>query len=314
MVATDTPLEVNEACTHPRAKHRHGTYACYILDKCRCVPCRAARSDAGRVQQRNKNYADHGALEYAVFVDASEAVAHVRQLLDAGLGFKEVARRAGVAASSVGAMLWPTPSRGREVRTKCKRETRDRLLAVPIPGPSDLKPGNLVDPEPSTNRVRALVHIGYSIMELARRADVDSQRLRWVVNGSRNLTTSATHRKVEDLFKQLWNQPNRPTDWHAAAAASRSRNLGDRNGWPMPLDLDDDGHIIEPASIEDIPAAVRGGRRPVDLNEFVFLVKARTPLQEAARRAGTASLGHIRKLANEQQRPDVIRLLEQLAS
>jgi hypothetical protein len=93
------------------------------------------------VRRKNYELANPGNERFVVWVPADAALAHVKELMAAGLGYKTIARRAGVAASSVGALLFPTPSRGRGVRQKIRAVTRDRLLAVPVPGPEGLLPG-----------------------------------------------------------------------------------------------------------------------------------------------------------------------------
>ena len=34
-MTTTSPGPLNEACRCPRARHRHGTRACYVADRCR---------------------------------------------------------------------------------------------------------------------------------------------------------------------------------------------------------------------------------------------------------------------------------------
>lgn len=245
MTAFDTPTTYNTACPHPRAEHRHGTYACYTLDKCRCKECSKAAVAYRGWETRRRAYARANPNEerYQPYVDAAPVVAHLDALQAAGLSYKEVARRAGVAASSLSAMLWATPSRGRRRRTRVSRKTRYKVLAVPIPTPEQLLDGRRITAVPTTNRLRALQSIGYSLLELARRAGIDHQRLRRAAAHPELTTTVRTHKAVAALFAELWATPNEPVEWRSKIAASRARNVAHDAGYPMPIDLNDAGYL-----------------------------------------------------------------------
>jgi DNA-binding NarL/FixJ family response regulator len=43
---------VRRDCTHPRARHVHGTRVAYVKDRCRCTDCTAANTAAGRAVHR----------------------------------------------------------------------------------------------------------------------------------------------------------------------------------------------------------------------------------------------------------------------
>jgi hypothetical protein len=43
-------------CTHPQARHRHGTRTAYVKDHCRCVDCTAANTAASRTASRELNH------------------------------------------------------------------------------------------------------------------------------------------------------------------------------------------------------------------------------------------------------------------
>lgn len=99
----------------------HGTRAKYVLDHCHCGPCTEANRVYARMRDRASRRPDEG-LEPA-YVDAAEAVAHVRWLATQGVGTRQVCDQAGVARSAVLKLL-------NGDRTRARRTTIDKLLAV----------------------------------------------------------------------------------------------------------------------------------------------------------------------------------------
>lgn len=255
MTEFDKPTTPNEACTHKKATHVHGTYACYVLDKCRCGDCRAAVVAYRRDEVRRRNYVAHGRKEYARLVDAGPARAHVRALMAAGLGTKQIYKRAGVGHTVIHGLIWGRPDRnGGKPTPRISRSVEARILAVPIPGPSQLAGGAKVDPQPSINRLRALMHLGYSINRLAEFAGLDHQRFHGLTSGRHTTTSASTHAAIEQLFKRLWNTRPVPRDRFGQGSITRSVKYAEKRGWPMPLDLDDDGYLLTDDLEEDVEA------------------------------------------------------------
>jgi hypothetical protein len=79
---------------------RHGQRATYIVDGCRCLPCRAANSAYGTRRVRQRAY---GRVAY---VDAAPARAHLEFPRAAGMGHRTIAKRAGGGHGSVSALLY----------------------------------------------------------------------------------------------------------------------------------------------------------------------------------------------------------------
>lgn len=232
---------LNPACTHKRTTHAHGTHACYTIDKCRCDLCRMAATAYERLRRAGLFDAEIGIGERRL-VDATEAVAHIRTLQAAGLGWQQIAKRAGVDPSCVYPLIWGRPDRHHgKPRTKCRPATRDAILAVPIPTIDELQPGRVVDGQPTMNRIRALHHLGYGAKTIADLAGIDHQPIYRALDGS--ATTVRTHTSIADLFNQLSLTPRPAVDWHDKAAATRARNIATKHAWPAPLDLDEDGYL-----------------------------------------------------------------------
>jgi hypothetical protein len=197
---------------------------------------------AARVHRQRLMYAQFDPEKYAAYVDASSAVTHLRALQAAGLGWKSAAKRAGLTPSVIYPLLYGKPDRnGGKPRTKCRKATRAAILAVPVPAPEELLGGQTIDPTPSLNRVRALMRIGYSMSQIAREADVDHQVIRYL--RSRPSTSVRTHKAVRTAFRRLGMTPNAPTEWRAKIAANRSISRAIGEGFPSPLDLDEDGYF-----------------------------------------------------------------------
>jgi len=250
--------------------------------------------------------------KYAAFVSADTARAHLGDLQAAGLGYKAIAARSGVAPSAIGAILWGDPARGRGLRENIRSTTRDRLLAIPVPSIDALKRGQYVTAVPASNRVRALHHIGYSLHEIARLTNLDHQRVRHVANHPEAGTRVETHVAIAALFAARWNKPHNPTERFAAVSATRSRNAAQRNGWPMPIDLDEDGYLETDPVIDDHDEETPKRSR-VDFDELVFLVRSGATVEEAARRVGTSPT-NLPVLAARHDRHDVVDLLRKVAA
>jgi len=291
-------LHLNTACTCKRANHMHGTRVCYIVDKCRCDLCRAANNMAARVHRERHLYAQYDPEKYAAYVDASGALAHIRTLQAAGLGWKTVAQRAGLSASVIYPLIYGKADRnGGKPRTKVRKATRTAILAVPVPAPEELRAGQRIDPTPTLNRVRALMRIGYSMNHIAREAGVDHQVIRYL--RSRPSTSVRTHNAVRAAFRRLGMTPNAPTEWRAKIAANRSISRAIAEGYPSPLDLDDDGYIAD-LDADDVQRSWG-----VDLNEWLHLVRGGEDVARAAERLGVA-IKAIEKRAYRDNRPDVL--------
>ena len=103
---------------------QHGTRAKYVVEQCRCEPCKDANRRYNRDRQRNERRAQLGIEELNVaYVDCSEARDHLRWLSSIGIGKRTVHQVTGVALSSIDRI------RSGE-RTKARKHTIDRILAV----------------------------------------------------------------------------------------------------------------------------------------------------------------------------------------
>lgn len=223
-------------CLHKKANHQHGTRACYVLDRCRCEPCSKATSDAENERRRIKAYG-----RYAKYVDADPVRLHVRELMDSGIGLKQIVKLGAASQGTLWKLMYGktqadgtrTPSR------RVLRTTAERLYALE-PDPANLAGGALIDQTGTARRLQALVAIGYSQRTLATRLGIthDGNFLP-LVHGSRRVT-KATAEKVAALYGELSMLPVVGHDWHTRSSASLARRRARDLGWLPPLAWDDD--------------------------------------------------------------------------
>ncbi len=284
-----------QPCTHKIARHEHGTYERFTLDHCHCDPCRNAKLTYEAERRRRKAYG------HQPYVDARPAAEHVRALMAAGMGWKRVARAAGLAEAVVYPLLYGRHDRnGGKPRTKARKATVDAILAVPLPTLDNLAAGLPTNPTGTARRVQALACLGWSVGQVATHAGVDRQAIDRALRGQ-GITVS-TARAVRDAYDRLWNAAPPESDQHERIAASRTRNRATRLGWVPPVAWDDDA-IDDP---DATPAVVDSDKRQgADLDEFLFLVRTGEHPARAASRLGV-SLGAIERAAIRNQRQDVM--------
>src|SRR5436305_6578807 len=87
---------VTRACTHPHARHRHGTRPAYVKDRCRCTDCTAANTAASRTATRERIYG-----RWHPYVDAGPVREHIAALRTAGIGVERIGQLAGLSVSHV---------------------------------------------------------------------------------------------------------------------------------------------------------------------------------------------------------------------
>lgn len=124
MKLIDRPLraEVGVASHDGRSMtYAHGQHAAYVLDKCRCEPCRLSNREYERDRNRR--------LEPA-YVLATEARAHVAWLSTQGIGRKQVARVSGVAHGALCKLMFGDPQRGSGPSKRIRWRTHEAIMAV----------------------------------------------------------------------------------------------------------------------------------------------------------------------------------------
>ncbi len=179
-------------CHHKRTTHVHGTHACYVLDRCRCIPCMTSNTDYERTRSRRHAYG-----RFDTYTDSQPVREHITHLMTAGLGLKRIAELGGVSNATLGKILYGTAN-----RAPTRRVTRDvatKVLAVTAT-PAALAGGAKVPGTGTTRRLQALMTLGWSQTQLANRLGLTMRNLAPLLHGKRG-TTAATARAVTDLYE-----------------------------------------------------------------------------------------------------------------
>lgn len=284
-------------CHHKIAQHEHGTYVAYKLDHCRCHACVNANTEYVRGLVRRIAYGR------PAYVPTAPAVAHIRALQTAGLGWKRIAHLAGLDSSAVYPLLYGRPDRnGGQPRTKARPETVAAILAVPMPSLDDLGSAVGVPAVGTARRLRALVAAGWSVSQVAARIpDGDRQALDDAIGGVLTVT-ALTARRVRDVYAQLENLAPPERTIGERGAASRARRRAERAGWLAPAwwdadTIDDPGHTPDTSTTHGVAAR---------LDDYVLLVRTGEQPDCAARRCGWASRAEVEVTARRHERLDVL--------
>lgn len=259
--ASGTVRDCTHLDDHGQPRHRHGERNAYVIDRCRCRPCR----DAARVYENRRN--KDRAYGREAYVDARPVRTHIEQLQAQGMGWKRIAHAAGLDTSVVWKLLYGDATRGQAPTKRVMPKTADALLAVTL----DLAPGATIDPTGTTRRLQALVAMGWSQSQLATRLGMLLQNLAPVIHGRRGVT-KATADAVQALYDELWSTPAPPSGRHGAVPI-RVRNYAARMGWVGPLAWDDDT-IDDPAARPDTgqPDTGLGSHRRLHVEDVEWLL------------------------------------------
>lgn len=298
-------------CTHTRVTHTHGTHACYVLDRCRCVPCRDANTAYERDRVRQHAYG-----RWVGLVDAEPSRRRVQQLRDQGYGLKTIALRVRVSHGALTKLMY-----GIDGRPPSRRVTPDverRILAFQ-PTVDALADGATLEACGAARRLRALVAIGWSQTKLADRVGITLANLNLIALGKQTRVTARVHRAVTNVYDELWNTPPVAADRWAAASITRAKQTAAGHGWPPPLAWDDDT-IDEP---DATPEGIRTGQpRPigtgVDADDIIWWLEqeplataeqigGRFGLTRGAVRVALARAGRADQIAQLNRNADLIR-------
>lgn len=231
-------------CLHKEADHQHGTYACYVLDQCRCLPCTRATADYEQDRTRQQAYGRWSGL-----VDAAPARAHIQALLDQGMGLKQIQRQ-GISTGTLTKLLYGIDrpdGTHRPPAARIKPATEQKLLAVDL----RLAEGARVDATGSIRRIRALVALGWSQAKLADLLGITRANFHFAT-GRRAQCTHGNAQAIARLYDDLSMTLPPENNHRDRIAASRARRYAKARGWLPPLGLDDerlDDPTYEPESL-----------------------------------------------------------------
>lgn len=247
-IPTD-PDRTPKPCTHPLARHEHGTRVAYVRDRCRCVECTEAAKLYERARTRARIYGR------ASYVDAQPVKDHIAALVASGISVKQIAATTGLG-STVSRIVYGAPDRGRAETKRVHRATAAKILAVKVGDRDLVAEGRPVDGTGTARRIQALALMGWSVPQIAQRAGKTPGTLRRALSGA--TVKADTARAVSAAYDQLWSTPA-----PASAASTRTRNRAAREGWAPPLAWDDDT-IDDPAATPAETARPGAGTRQRD--------------------------------------------------
>lgn len=165
--------------------HRqHGTHVKYVIDKCRCEPCR----EGNRIYERER-----AARLTPPYVSAAPARRHVEHLAAGGVGLKTIAKASGVSHGALSKLMYGTGTRGPSKRIR--PETSAKILAVT---PRDAADGARIDAGPSWEILDALIAQGMPKSQIAERLGQKGPGLQL----SRDVVTARNARAVAELGRE----------------------------------------------------------------------------------------------------------------
>jgi len=160
MSVTDRPTVPNDTCEHKVADHMHGTHACYVLDRCRCPDCSASNA----AYERSRSLWLAGVKPHP-YTDARPVRAHVKSLMDEGMGLKRIRDVSGVPSGVLWKLVYGKKVKGRQRPSKqVRRDTARKLLATHL----DLAAGAKVPVVEARSIVDELIARGWTKTSIAR--------------------------------------------------------------------------------------------------------------------------------------------------
>lgn len=267
----------------------HGKRSTYVAG-CRCAPCTEANRVAQAAWARRRLYGVEPSM-----TDAQPVREHVQQLMAQGMGWRMIAKAAGVGTTTMGSLLYGrnrllADGRREPPSRRMHSETAARIMAVEL----TLADGAVVDATGTVRRLQALVAAGTSQSDLASRLGMLEANFGRLVNADplQTQVTVKTRAAVAALYEQLWNP---------ACPDSRAVAHARRKGWPPPMAWDDET-IDDPNAVPE-GVGPAGARRAFD--EVVWRRELGEPLEVIARDLGIRLDSLERNLARHHARSAV---------
>ncbi|MDJ0337443.1 hypothetical protein [Cryobacterium sp. PH31-O1] len=228
--------------------HRHAlSGTCYVIGKCRCIPCTAAmtiRAKARRKAQVFGRY-DNG------LVDAGPVRDHIAYLQANGMGWKRIGVVSGVGSTGVSSLVYgrkggPDDPRKGEVLKRTSRAKAEKILAV-RPELHLLATGAPIPARGTHRRVQALVTRGWSQSKIAVLVGVNRGNFGAMMQ--QQAVSAGFALKMIAVYDRLWNTAPPHDEWRDRIAWARSIRYAAERRWVPPLGWDDiDTDRVPPTS------------------------------------------------------------------
>ena len=161
------------------------------------------------------------------WVDATPARSQVQAYAREGIGYRQIARLAGIHESTINTLLYGNPRN--PPPTRIQATTAAAILAVRAV-PEQLSGNTRVDATGTLRRLQALVAAGWSQPRLARHLGMRQPNFSTLML-HQDKVSLATVRAVIALYDELWNEPPPERCRAEKYAATRARNYARKRGW-----------------------------------------------------------------------------------
>jgi lambda repressor-like predicted transcriptional regulator len=240
----------------------HGTYSRYGRHGCRCDACR----EAGRTYRRLRGYDRVNGITRRI--DPTPTRTHAQLLIARGWTQAQISVASGLHSAQVSEVL------AGKYATISHR-TAAAILAVALdstPPPSC----GLVDATGTRRRLQALMVLGHTLPDVARRAGVGVSSLQQTTRGQWVQIRAASAAKVTLVYREL-SLVSAPPSLHA----EKARNDAMARGWYGPMAWED---IDDPACVPDRDAPT--APRHVNADDVAALADQGLDDAEIGRRLG----------------------------
>lgn len=249
----------------------HGTHAKYVVDRCKCEPCRDANRRYELARRRAMARPDEAWVPY---VPAQKARAHIAELAAAGVGLKTIAKLARVPHGSLTKLVYGDRARRMGPSKRIRPETERKILSVTVADVIAEGGAQKIPAGPTWKLLDELIARGWTRTELARRLGHTAPALQV----SRVAVRASTAAQVQQLHAELIRLPAPP----------RRTRWGHTDPAPEPVD---DGQpaprpgFTDRSIFEEIPPPgdwVRNGRCRTAPTTLFFPVRGENTEQAVA--------------------------------
>jgi hypothetical protein len=181
----------------PDSHRPHGSYAKYVIERCRCEECTEANREYERRRRRAMARPDEAWLPY---VPAAPARRHVERLTAGGMGLRTIAALSGVSHGALSKLIYGDPRRGQQPTRRVRPQTLAAILAVEV---EDARGAQKVPAGPTWALIDELVAAGYTKAYLALALGSRTPALQL----GRQRVLASTARAVEELHARLIRVP-----------------------------------------------------------------------------------------------------------
>lgn len=253
-------------CNHPLANHQHGTHIAYILDRCRCRPCRKALHEFNARAYRDRAYGRSN------FTPADPVRRHVLMLMNAGLNVNAISAASGVGKETVRGLVWG--AKRRKISTRIQKTSAERLLTVRPSAPRTSHAR--VDSTGTTRRLQALQYLGWSRRYLAAQLGISRGTITRIITTQEKVTS-----RVEAAVREVYDRLSM-----TVGPCARTRDTACRRRWVGPLAWDEYA-IDDPTALPQVDGEpIVLGRQERRIENARWLLDQGEPLVTVAARVG----------------------------